>query len=276
MERIKQALARAREEQETRGVSRSRLAEVKRHPVVEEEDDLEFDYTQTKVFLPDTKSLKKNRIIFDKDNDRAVAAYKLLRTQIEQRMLAKQWRTLAITSPGPNQGKSLTSINFALSLAKSTHHSVLLVDLDLRKPSVHRYFGYEPEFGIYDVLTKDVPFENILVNPSIERFVFAPGGESIYNSSEVLASPNMAKFVNELKHRYKSRYVIFDLPPVLATDDAMAFAPHVDAMMLVIEDGVTTKDQMKQTLEMLQGTNIVGSVLNKSKAHAGSYYYYYY
>lgn len=276
MERIKQALARAREEQQTRAKASPKLAEVKRYQQPADGEDFDYDYIQTKIFQPDQKILRNNRIIFEKENDRAVASYKLLRTQIEQRMLAKQWRTLAITSPGPNHGKSLTAINFAISLAKSSHHSVLLVDLDLRKPSVHRYFGYEPTQGIYDVLTKDVPFENILFNPSIERLVIAPGGESIYNSSEVLASPNMARFVNELKHRYKSRYVIFDLPPVLATDDAMAFAPHVDAMLLVVEDGVTTKDQMKQTLEMLQGTNIVGSVLNKSKSHAGSYYYYYY
>lgn len=273
MERIKQALARAREEQQSRG--NPRLAEVRQHPSVATQN-LHFEFTQTKVFKPDPKVLKKNRILIDKDHDRAIASYKLLRTQIEQRMLAKQWSTLAVTSPGPSHGKSLTSINMAISLAKGTHHSVLLVDFDLRKPSIHRYFGFEPKQGIYDCLTRNVPLSDILFNPSIERLVIAPGSNSIYNSSEILASPNMTKFVNELKNRYQSRYVIFDLPPVLATDDAMAFSPYVDATLLVIEDGVTTKDQLKQTVEMLQGTNIIGTVLNKSKNKAGSYYYYYY
>ncbi len=275
MERIKQALARAREEQQNRG--NVALAEVRQHPAsTPVQNKLDFEYTQTRVVELDDKVLKKNRILVDNDHDRANAAYKLLRTQIEQRMLAKQWNTLAITSPGPDHGKTLTSINLAISLAKSTYQSVLLIDLDLRKPSIHRYFNYEPEYGIYDCLANDLPFGEILFNPGIERLVIAPGKQSIYNSSELLASPKMAEIVNEVKHRYKSRFIIFDLPPVLATDDSMAFAPHVDATLLVIEDGVTTKDQLKQTNEMLQGTNIIGTVLNKSKAHRGNYYYYYY
>ncbi|MFK8066645.1 MAG: CpsD/CapB family tyrosine-protein kinase [Gammaproteobacteria bacterium] len=276
MERIKQALARAREERQSGDVSLLDIKSREDHQAIAQNDDLNFEYTQTKIFEPDQKLLKKNRILIDKDHDRANAAYKLLRTQVEQRMLAKNWNTLAITSPGPNHGKSLTSINLAISLAKSSHHTVLLVDLDMRKPSVHRYFGYEPEYGIYDCISEDLPLEKILVNPGIERLVLAPGKQSIYNSSELLASPNMGKLVDEMRNRYRSRYIIFDLPPVLATDDAMAFSPYVDATLLVLEDGVTVKDQLKQTLEMLQGTEIIGTVLNKSKSKKGNYYYYYY
>lgn len=273
MERIKQALARAREEQKSRGDVR--LAEVKTHPAIAKQD-LNFEYTQTRVVDLDPKELKKNRVLIDKEHDRAIASYKLLRTQIEQRMLARQWSTLAVTSPGPNHGKSLTCINFAISLATASHHSVLLVDLDLRKPTIHKYFGYEPEHGIYDCLTEGIPLSEILFNPGIERLVVAPGKDTIYNSSEVLASPKMGTFVEELKARYPARYIIFDMPPVLATDDAIAFSPYVDATLLVVEDGVTTKDQLKQTVEMLQGVNIIGTVLNKSKNMTGSYYYYYY
>ena len=273
MERIKQALTRAREEQRGRG--NFTLAEVRQHPVSAQED-LNFEYTQTKIIELDPKLLKKNRVLIGKENDRANTAYKLLRTQIEQRMLAKEWNTLAVTSPSPGQGKSLTSINLAISLARATHNTVLLVDLDLRRPSIHRYFGYDPgDKGISDCLATDLPISEILFNPGIERLVIAPGTSSTYNSSELLASPKVGSFVDELKYRYKSRYVIFDLPPVLATDDAMAFSPYVDAMLLVIEDEVTTNEQLKQTLAMLEGTNIVGTVLNKSKSNIGNYYYYY-
>ena len=276
MERIKQALTRAREEQ--KGGGNFTLAEVRQHPAAAQ-TDLDFEYTQTKIVELDPKVLQKNRVLFekklDKKTDRAVSSYKLLRTQIEQRMLAKGWNTLAITSPGPGQGKSLTSLNLAISMAKATYSSVLLVDLDMRKPSIHEYLGYEPEKGIADCLTEDLPLGDILFNPGIERLVIAPGKQAVYNSSELLGSPKVGNLVNEMKNRYQSRYVIFDLPPVLATDDAMAFAPHVDAMLMVIEDEATTKDQLKQTLEMLEGTNIIGTVLNKSNAHSGNYYYYY-
>ncbi len=275
MERIKQALTRAREEQQGGNFT---LAEVRSHPSATKVD-LDFEYTQTKIVELNPKILQKNRVLFekklDKKKDRAVSAYKLLRTQIEQRMLAKGWNTLAVTSPGPGQGKSITSLNLAISLAKATYSSVLLVDFDMRKPSIHEYLGYEPENGIADCLTEDLPLSDILFNPGIERLVIAPGKQAVYNSSELLASPKVGNLVNEMKNRYQSRYVIFDLPPVLATDDAMAFAPHVDAMLLVIEDEETTKDQLKQTLEMLEGTNIIGTVLNKSNANSGNYYYYY-
>ncbi len=273
MERIKQALLRAREDQ--RGSGAFTLTEVRQPLAVAPVDDLEFDYTQTKVVELDHKLLAKNRILIDKKHDRANTAYKLLRTQIEQRMLAKEWSTLAITSSSPGQGKSVTSINLAISLARSAHNSVLLVDLDLRRPTIHKYFGYEPEKGVSDCLTDDVPLGEVLFNPGIERLVIAPGRDSIYNSSELLASPKIGTFVDEIKSRYKSRYVIFDLPPVLATDDAKAFSPYVDAMLLVIEDEETTKEQLKQTIEMLDGVNIIGTVLNKSTSNSGNYYYYY-
>ncbi len=273
MERIKQALARARQEQQQG--KKILLAEVKKHPALQK-PDLNFKYTQTKIIETDPKILEKNRILFDRSNDRALAAYKLLRTQIEQRMLARNWSTLAITSPGPDHGKSLTSINLAISLARTHHHTVLLVDLDLRKPTIHRYFGFTPKKGIHEVLMEKVPLSEILFNPGIERLVVAPGHDTVFNSSEILASPDMRDFVHEVKHRYPARYVIFDLPPVLATDDAMAFSPYVDTTLLVLEDGVTTKDQLKQTMEMLKGVNIIGTVLNKSENMKGSYYYYYY
>ena len=105
----------------------------------------------------------------------------------------------------------------------------------------------------------------MLFNPSIERLVVLPGRETMLNSSEALSAPTMVHLVEELKNRYPSRLVIFDLPPILSSDDALAFSPYIDAVLLVIEEGKTSSDELAQSLEILQPVNIIGTVLNKSK-----------
>lgn len=148
---------------------------------------------------------------------------------------------------------------------------MLLVDLDLRKPSLHRMFGIQPKAGIGDYLLRGTPLNEILVNPSIERLVLLPGREPVSNSSEMLSSPRMVQLVDELKNRYPSRIVLFDLPPLLATDDALAFSPYVDAALLVVEEGETLKEEIEQSIELLKQTRLLGTVLNKSDVQRVAY-----
>jgi capsular exopolysaccharide synthesis family protein len=180
-------------------------------------------------------------------------------------MVAKSWNALAVTSGGPGQGKTLTAINLAISLSREIHHTVLLVDFDLRRPSIHRYLGLHPNHGIADYLIHDVPLNEILLNPGMDRLVVLPGKDAVFNSSEMLAAPRTAKLVEELKSRYPSRVIIFDLPPVLMVDDALAFSPFVDAVLLVVEENKATKEEIVRAAQMLSGTNVIGTVLNKSQ-----------
>jgi capsular exopolysaccharide synthesis family protein len=183
-------------------------------------------------------------------------------------MNTNNWNSLAVTSPATGSGKTLTSINLAISLAREVNRTVLLVDFDLRCPSVHEYFGYKPEYGLSDYLYNDIPIDKILFSPSIDRLAVLPGRESIHNSSETLRSPKMEQLVADLKGRYADRLVLFDLPPMLALDDALAFKPYTDAMLLVAEDGATKKDDLQKSIEMLKGTPLLGTVLNKSHSPA--------
>jgi capsular exopolysaccharide synthesis family protein len=221
-------------------------------------------YTQTRVFHPDPALLRRNRVITALDDGPALAAYKVLRTQVCQRLAANRWNTLAVTSPRGAEGKTLTAVNLAISLALEVNHSVLLADLDLRRPGVHRVFGYAPEVGVSDFLTEAASIGEMLFNPGVERLVVLPGREPLYNSSEALSSHQSLDLVEELKHRYPSRFVIFDLPPVLSADDAMAFAPYVDAVLMVVEEGRTTQDELLRAVEYLNGTPLIGTVLNRS------------
>jgi capsular exopolysaccharide synthesis family protein len=193
-------------------------------------------------------------------------AFKILRTQILQRLVESRWNSLAITSAEDNEGKTLTAINLAISLAREVTHTVLLVEADLRHPSVHRYFDIPAPKGLSDYLTGDVPLSELLINPAgIPRFVVLPGGRALANSAEMLNSPKMVRLVEELKSRYRSRIVLFDLPPILSCADTLAFSPYVDAALLVIEEGRSRAADIRRAAELLNGTHLIGTVLNKSR-----------
>jgi capsular exopolysaccharide synthesis family protein len=267
MERIKQALERARMEQLRQVGSTPMRALAHAEP-----PESHITYIHTRIEPTSPTALKRNRVVAGTETDEITAAYKMLRTQILQRMVAKDWNALAITSPGPGQGKTLTAINLAMSLAREAHHTVLLVDFDMRRPAIHRYLKLNVKYGIGDVLTKNVPLSEVLVNPGIERLVVLPGREPMQNSSELLASPRMAKLVKDLKSRYPSRIVIFDLPPLLSADDAISFAPYVDAALLVVAEGVTTKEELEHANTLLGNTPVIGTVLNRSREKINPYF----
>ncbi|MCR4297744.1 MAG: CpsD/CapB family tyrosine-protein kinase [Gallionella sp.] len=260
MERIKQALEKARLERQTsRGASAS--------PPRTGSADISAPvrYTHTRTVHVAKSILQERRIISGFEQNEFTGAYKMLRTQVFQRLREKGWNSLAVTSPGLNEGKTLTAINLAISLAMEVNYTVLLVDADLRHPSVHSYFGIEAECGLSDYLTADKPLSELLIHPEeIPGLVILPGGKPLANSAEMLNSPKMARLVEELKTRYPSRIILFDLPPLLGAADTLAFSPYVDAALLVIEDGKTQAEDVKRAIGLLQGTNVIGTVLNKS------------
>lgn len=260
MERIKQALEKARlERQALGGVSllspRSGSADI----------SASVKYTHTRTVNMAKNVLLERRIISGLEQNEFTNAYKMLRTQVFQRLRENGWNSLAVTSPGLNEGKTLTAINLAISLAMEVNYTVLLVDADLRHPSVHSYFGIEAECGLSDYLTADKPLSELLIHPEeIPGFVILPGGKPLANSAEMLNSPKMVRLVEELKTRYSSRIILFDLPPLLGAADTLAFSPYVDAALLVIEDGKTQAEDVKRAISLLQGTSVIGTVLNKS------------
>jgi len=260
MERIKQALEKARLERQT---ARGASASAPRSGSADSSAPVRYTHTRT---VHVAKSiLQERRIISGFEQNEFTGAYKMLRTQVFQRLREKGWNSLAITSPGLNEGKTLTAINLAISLAMEVNYTVLLVDADLRHPSVHSYFGIEAECGLSDYLTADKPLSELLIHPEeIPGLVILPGGKPLANSAEMLNSPKMARLVEELKTRYSSRIILFDLPPLLGAADTLAFSPYVDAALLVIEDGKTQAEDVQRAIGLLQGTSLIGTVLNKS------------
>jgi protein-tyrosine kinase len=253
------------------------MEEKSTEPLVISQD---IHYTITRTLPVDPESLRRNRLIAGgwEAGSSVIEGYKVLRTHLLQRTAEEGRNTLMITGALPGEGKTLTSINLAIILSQELNHTVLLVDTDLRSPSISRYFGLEGEPGIVDYLTAGVPIEDLLIHPQgISKLVILPAGRAVTQAAELLNSPVMRNLVQELKHFYSNRYVIFDLPPMLVYTDALAFAPLMDGIIVVVEAGKTPKESIQRCQEMLKKFNLVGFVLNKAAETATpdymSYYY---
>lgn len=229
-------------------------------------------YVQTSVFTPSDADLERNRVLSSGATGPAAAAYRMLRTQVLQRMDAHSWRSIAVFSPGAEDGKTTTAINLAVSLASDRLHTVLLVDFDFKRPAVAASFGLAPNAGGDDALEGRAPVAQCLYHPEgFERLVLLPARATLGNSSEMLAGPTARKLVSELRARYPERIVIFDLPPVLNADDALSFAPLVECGLVVAAEGRTRRNDLLRTIELLNRTPIVGTVLNRASNAPSGY-----
>jgi capsular exopolysaccharide synthesis family protein len=222
-------------------------------------------YTSTKTIELADQTLRDRRLITGYEGGPFVDAYKILRTQVVQRMRQNGWNVLGVTSPTSQEGKTLTSVNLSLALAMDLAHTVLLVDADMRRPDVHRAFGLEACPGLTEYLVDEVPLDRLLIHPGVGRFVFLPGGRAITTSAETLASPRMASLIKDLKGRYASRLIVFDLPPLLTRADVLGFAIHLDAVLLVTEEGKTASTDVQRAISLLKDSvPLIGGVLNKA------------
>lgn len=222
-------------------------------------------YSSTRAITLSEQLMRDQRLISGHAEGPFVDAYKRLRAQVMQQFRQKEWNVLGISSPTAHEGKTLTAVNLSLALAMDLAHTVMLVDADMHRPSVHRLFGLDQAQGLTEYLFDQVPLTQLLIHPGVGRLVFLPGGRSIKNSSEALASPRMAALAQELKHRYPSRFIVLDLPPILSRADVLGFSSHIDALLLVIEEGRTSSVEVEQAVTAIAGTvPILGGVLNKS------------
>jgi capsular exopolysaccharide synthesis family protein len=223
----------------------------------------DIEYTKTRQVEVSPATREKNRLVAAIPNHPLMDTYSMLRTRVLREMKANSWRTIAVTSPATGSGKTLTAINLAISIGRDLSHTALLIDGDLRQPSISEYFGYKPEYGLNDYFYNDVPLQDILFHPDMDRLTVLPGRKPIPESAEALASGKITKLMGEAKSRYENRIVVVDVAPVLSVDDALALIPNIDCMLMVAESGGTRREDLSQALELLQGIPILGTVLNK-------------
>jgi non-specific protein-tyrosine kinase len=230
-------------------------------------------YSESKAIKLDLDKLARNRCVSMFRESLEGEHYKVLRANIQHRLKEHGWNTIMITSVQPGEGKTLTSINLAISFAKEFHQTALLVDCDLRRQNIHKYLDFSFDKGIADYLVNNCQLKDLIVWPNIEKLTIISGGKTITDSPELMGSPKMKALVQEIKKRYDDRYVIFDVPPILSGADAIVFAPLVDSIIMVVEEGRTSLQEVKRALEMIPSEKFLGFVLNRRKEPIHGYYY---
>jgi protein-tyrosine kinase len=219
-----------------------------------------------RILLPDTPRA---------EDDNASAAYRIIRTRLLHTIRSNNFRSVAITSPGPGEGKSVTAINLALSLARDPTSSVFLLDLDLRNPSVCKYLGVRPPRELVNYLAGECPAPDVFFSIGPPNLAIAGSLGTSDLASEFFGSGQLEGITAYATSVARNPIVLMDLPPVLVTDEALLVAPRVDATLLVVAEGRTRRDSLARAVGVLAEFKSVGVILNRStEANQISGYYY--
>jgi len=221
----------------------------------------------------DHECLLDNRCVCISPDAPELDSYKVLRTKIQQLTKEKGWNTVMITSAEAGEGKTFTAVNLALTFARAYNQTVMLVDCDFRRQSIQKMMGFESDAGLIDYLVDGRPLSEFIIWPGIDKLTLISGGRTVEDSSELLDSARMKDLVQELKTRYDDRYILFDVPPVLGSADALALAPYVDSIVMVVAEGRSSMRSVQKAVEAIPQEKFLGFVMNKQKAGGSRYHY---
>lgn len=218
----------------------------------------------------------QNRSLISMTNPKSPIAeqFRTIRTNIQFSSVDEELQTIIVTSSGPGEGKSTTTANLAVVFAQQGKR-VLLIDADLRKPTVHYTFRTENHVGLSNVLTRQLTLEEAVSITAQEKLWVLSSGPIPPNPSELLGSRGMQALIEQAKDEYD--VIVIDTPPVLAVTDAQVLANQADGVVLVVSSGKTERESAKKAKELLESAKakILGVVLNNKKAEDTHYYYYY-
>jgi len=170
--------------------------------------------------------------------------------------------TLMVTSSIPNEGKSITALNLAISMAQEYDHTVLLLDADLRRPSIHHYLNIEQKKGLADCLMGEVDLSETIIATGIGKLSVVTAGSAVSNPAELFSSNRMKNLIDEIKHRYHDRYIILDTPPMLPFAETLSLAQLVDGVVFVVKEQMATQANITDAIDALKGCELLGVVYN--------------
>lgn len=213
--------------------------------------------------LYDENEIDRNLVALLNPKSYESEQFKILRTHIFFPLSGKIPRMIAVTSAVPGEGKSFVSTNLAVSIANDIDKSVLLVDCDLRKPSIHKMFGFKDDLpGLSEYLSRNMDLSSLLLHTKLNKLSILPAGSSVDNPSELLASEQMASMLRELSQERTDRLVILDTTPLNMTAEAVTLTRYVDGILVVVKQGYTLKEHLKDLIKIIDRDKIIGVVLN--------------
>lgn len=274
MERIQAAIQKAKEQRrDAPPVSAANARMAARNPQQAGHEAPGAVWDELKVFNPDPRVMARNRIVTFDNSDRGHITFDMMRTKTLHVMRQNGWVSLGITSPTAGCGKSTTALNLAFSLANQPELHTLLVDLDLRHPTIAGYLGLREPQSVAGVLQGTRPIAENFVRCG-GNLAIGTNSEPVRNSSELLFSSTTAQGVKSLRDAFRPDIIVYDLPPTLVSDDVMAFVPHLDCVLLIAAAEKTRLDEVdKCERDLAERTNVLGVVLNQCRYMGDEYGY---
>jgi len=266
MSRIEDALERA-----------ARMRKTGNKPSIDKSSEIDSSNEQDRISIKIDKDSIDNHIIracFE--NTLLAEEFKRLKSMVIRETKSDFLNTLMVTSSVDSEGKTLTAINLAITLAQDIDHSVVLVDADLRKPMIHKYLNIESKYGLSDYLLHgELKIDDIIMDTGIGKMQIITAGKHVENPVELLSSHRMKDLIKELKHRYVDRYVLIDTPPVLPFADSMTIGGHTDGVIFVIQSGRAQRSDIEEAINILKDLKLIGIVYNRVERMSLNGYYYY-
>jgi len=254
MDRIEKALAKAR-----KAGPRPQNGEGNK------ESDGEEAYAERDERSLNAGSADRNQIVALDFSHPAANLFRILRAQVLHALRSAQRTTLGICSARPGEGKSFVAVNLAASMALSQEFPVLLVDLDLKRPSLHDYLHTSLSPGVTDFVGGALPIQDCIRPTDIKGLEILTAGNPILNSSEALGSQDVISGFKGIRQQNPRMLVIYDLPPMLISDDVLAFNAELDAIVFVVEERRTKLGEIQRALELIPREKLIGTILNKSR-----------
>jgi Mrp family chromosome partitioning ATPase len=225
------------------------------------------------VEMASRDQLRERCVVFPDETGPATLAYKMLRAQVLQRARQHGMRCIGVVSAASGEGKTVTAINLALSLAAEPNQTVVLLDLDLKRPAVAGLLGLSVEQGLERYFNANERLENLWRKlAGTERIAVIPTSGPQAGSSELLSSAATVELFRQLREVSGDPLILVDLPPALLSDDVLSVSPQLDGIVLVVTEEQTRREDIQRVFELLRSTPVIGTVLNGSaEAEARAY-----
>ncbi len=284
MGKISKALEKSTNEFSKSGTLREKSGIQQKPPFVAEDsegksvhaDSGHKDYFKKKEILNKiSDDIDKSLVSVLNPDSKEAEQFRLLKNNILFPETGLPPKSIMVTSSSPNEGKSFVASNLAASIAQSIDEYVVLMDCDLRKPTIHKVFGLPGKDGLSQYLLNQKPLSTMLLKTFINKLTILPAGPIPRNPSELLSSGHMRNLIHEMTLRYNDRYIIIDTPPPYITSEASVISRHVDGIIIVIRHGKTRKKDVADIIEIYGKEKIIGVVQNFAEKRPGYGYGYY-
>lgn len=275
MEKIQQAIERARQQRASvagRAPAATAAPSTQAAPTAVA-GALEHILHRVRVIHPSAQHLRDHRVLAGATDDPRSDVFRKLRTQAMLRLQALGGRSIAVVSARDGEGKTLVACNLALGIAYQTSAPTFLLDMDFRRPTVHKAFGFEPERSLAEVVEGQATLEDVCVRIGESQLFVLPQGRKSEHASELVASNAARTLLQDLLRGVPSAKLVVDCPPLLLTDEPLVVQGYVDGCLLVVEQGRTSRDDVERAAEYLDETKYLGSVLNRVVESESSTYY---